>query len=77
MIINGKEFGFEIIPNEIYVVATIFEVYPCKDKDLHFKKLSKEFGFLFRKPTEEDYVKARKWVDMQMKSMLRANSKTE
>lgn len=34
----------------------------------------KEFGSMFRTPNENDYKKAREWVDLQMKCILESNT---
>jgi hypothetical protein len=73
MKINGKEYGFTVIPNEIYVVAEIYEVYETKHGNIHIGKLSKEFGSFFRKPKEEDYIKANNWAHSQLNYIFNAN----
>lgn len=74
MIINDKEYGFTILPQTVYVVAEIYEVFKMNDgSDLHISKLSKDFGSIFRKPIEKDYIEARKWVEIQLKCISEAN----
>ena len=72
--VKGEEIGFRILPQfgkvnaEIYRKAKMF-----KDGDFELRLLSKEFGSMFRSPNEQDYINARKWVDLQMKSIQNSN----
>jgi len=72
---NGTEYGFDIFPSYGKVQAEIYKVYEySNDKDMHIRLLSKEFGSIFRTPSENDYKKAREWVDLQMKCILKSNT---
>lgn len=39
----------------------------------HIQLLSKEFGSMFRKPNNNDYIKARAWIYDQMNAIENAN----
>ena len=74
MKVNNKEIGFSIKPRFDKVVAEIFEVYEMKQGDpIHIQLLSKEFGSMFRKPNNNDYIKARAWIYDQMNAIENAN----
>ncbi len=77
MEINGKKYGFTIKPRFGYVNAEIYEVTNIKFTDGKFMELhllSRDFGSAFRTPNENDYKKAREWVDLQMNGILTANT---
>lgn len=75
MKVNNTEYGFSITPNYGKVIAKIYIVSDfIDDKKMNVSVLDKEFGSIFRTPNENDYVKAREWVDLQMKCILNANS---
>ena len=77
MIIKGTEYGFSIFPSYGKVQVEIYKVSDYKlDKEMkmHIRLLYKEFGSIFRTPNKNDYKKAREWADLQMKSILDANS---
>lgn len=76
MEIKGIKYGFNIFPIHGKVYAEIYKVSQYKidrETEAHVLLLNKEFGSMFRKPNESDYIKARKWVDLQMKCILEAN----
>lgn len=74
MEVNGEEIRFTILPFIDEVKAEIFRVHKTKYGDIDIHLISKSFGGMFRKPIEKDYVNARKWVDMQMKSIEKSNT---
>ena len=75
MIVNNTEYGFTIAPNYGKVIAEIYRVSEIRDGvKMQIRILDKEFGSMFRTPNENDYIKARYWVDLQMKCILNANS---
>jgi len=75
MKVNNKEIGFSIKPYFGKVRAEIFEVYEFKQggDPMHHHLLDKEFGSIFRKPNNNDYIKARAWVYDQMNAIENAN----
>jgi len=77
MKVNGTEYGFSIFPSYGKVQAEIYKVSSYKldvEMNMHIRLLNKDFGSIFRSPNENDYKNARKWVDIQMKSILDANA---
>ena len=77
MKVNNTEYGFTIAPNYGKVIAEIYKVSDldfADGKKMQIRILEKEFGSMFRTPNENDYIKAREWVDLQMKCILNANS---
>lgn len=68
--IDGKEFGYRIIP---FYNKVLVEIY-YKIYTFEFKVLSKTFGKFWRKPIENDYIKAKIWATNQMKYIREANN---
>lgn len=75
ILVNGEEIRFTILPHIDEVKAEIFKVHKTKYGDVNIHLISKSFGGMFRKPNEQDYIKAREWVDMQMTSIENSNIK--
>ena len=77
MIINGKQYGFTVLPYWDMVQAVIFKVENFKDgESYNLAILTKEFGSIFRRPIEQDYINARKWAENQMRYIFEANQPT-
>jgi hypothetical protein len=78
MIVNGIEYGFKIEPYfnkikaEIYRFSDVLEAHDGSKYKMPV--IEKDFGSIFRKPIEKDYLKAREWVDNQMKYISNANT---
>lgn len=73
MKIKDTEYGFSILPNSNKVLAELFKVVEINSISFNIQMLSKEFGSIFRKPIEVDYIKARAWADAQMEYIRKAN----
>jgi hypothetical protein len=77
MIINGIEYGFTILPYFNKVKAEIYQTHNTiilAGQKMQTEVLCKDFGSVFRKPIELDYIKAKKWAEEQMKYIMDANS---
>ena len=74
MELKTEKIGFKILPYYNKVLVEIFKIVEYSEgKEIHIRLISKEFGSVFRKPIERDYIKARLWADIQMKSIENAN----
>jgi hypothetical protein len=75
MKINNSEYGFTIEPRFGKVLAEIYKFSENKilGDSFHIHLISKEFGSIFRKPIEKDYLNARNWVELQMKFIEESN----
>lgn len=79
LLINGRRYGYTIEPYynkvrvEIYKVEEIKIIDTLKEVNIHL--LDKSFGkWYYIKPVKEDYEKAKKWAERQMKLIEIANS---
>jgi len=68
--IDEKIFCFHIFPCFDKVYA---EIYYINDNNLQIQVLSKEFGSIWRKPIEKDYIEANKWCKNQLNWIEYAN----
>ena len=69
--IDNKLFSYHIYPRFGMVYAEIY--YTKIDDELEYEVLNKEFGSIWRKPLQKDYVKADRWCKDQINWLREAN----
>lgn len=70
--INNRLYNYSIFPLYDKVYAEIYYSYTSSKVKIH--AISKEFGSIFRKPIEQDYINAKQWANNQLKYIINANS---
>lgn len=71
------DITFNIRPFAGKVRAEIYEITDVKLSDgkmLQLSILNKDFGSMFRKPIERDYLEARQWLENQIRYIKNANN---
>ena len=70
--IKGEVYSYYITPRYNTVTASISYKSPTYDLDMHV--VSREFTPFWRKPIEEDYVRAKLWAENELYLIKQANS---
>ena len=68
------KIGYTVLPRFDKVRAELYKIVVLGDKDVHIHLLDKEFGSIWRKPIEQDYVVAKEWIDIQIKCIKDNNA---